>query len=80
MPIVYMSTTWWRTQHPAPVFGGGEGSGVARSILMPTLWNVGAWLAWGILVVSIRYAAEFRRQKREYEESMEQLGMEVHHV
>ena len=23
VPIVYMSIRWWRTQHPAPVFGGG---------------------------------------------------------
>jgi heme exporter protein C len=22
VPIVYMSNRWWRTQHPAPVFGG----------------------------------------------------------
>ena len=26
VPIVYMSNRWWRTQHPAPVFGGGAGS------------------------------------------------------
>ena len=25
VPIVYMSNRWWRTQHPAPVFGGGAG-------------------------------------------------------
>jgi heme exporter protein C len=70
MPIVYMSTTWWRTQHPAPVFGGGEGSGVAASILKPTLWNVAAWVAWGILIVSIRYSAEFRSQQQEQEEAL----------
>jgi heme exporter protein C len=28
VPIVYMSNRWWRTQHPAPVMGGGEGSGL----------------------------------------------------
>ena len=27
VPIVYMANRWWRTQHPAPVFGGGPGSG-----------------------------------------------------
>ena len=27
VPIVYMSNRWWRTQHPAPVFGGAQGSG-----------------------------------------------------
>ena len=25
VPIVYMSNRWWRTQHPQPVIGGGEG-------------------------------------------------------
>ena len=70
IPIVYMSTTWWRTQHPAPVFGGPEGSGVARSILVPTLWNVAAWVVWGGLIVSIRYAAEYRVQRRLYEDAM----------
>ena len=25
VPIVYMSNRWWRTQHPAPVFGGDAG-------------------------------------------------------
>jgi heme exporter protein C len=69
MPIVYMSTQWWRTQHPAPVFGGGEGSGVAASILKPTLWNVAAWVAWGILIVAIRYLAELRIQLRQQKEA-----------
>ncbi len=27
-PIVYMSTRWFRTQHPQPVIAGGEGSGL----------------------------------------------------
>ncbi|MCI0421250.1 MAG: cytochrome c biogenesis protein [Acidobacteria bacterium] len=27
-PIVYMSNRWWRTQHPQPVIGGGEGAGL----------------------------------------------------
>ncbi len=71
MPIVYMSTTWWRTQHPAPVFGGGEGSGVDPSMLKPTLWNVAAWVAWGILIASIRYMAELRAQLREQDEAFQ---------
>ena len=28
VPIVYMSNRWWRTQHPAPVFGGDADSGM----------------------------------------------------
>ena len=34
VPIVYMSNRWWRTQHPAPVVGGGEGSGLEPSMLL----------------------------------------------
>jgi heme exporter protein C len=28
VPIVYMSTRWWRTQHPAPVFFAGPDAGL----------------------------------------------------
>ncbi len=40
VPIVYMAIRWFRTQHPQPVIGGGEGSGlapryVARGALEP---------------------------------------------
>ena len=71
MPIVYMSTRWWRTQHPAPVFGGGEGSGVAMGMQGAVWWNVLAWLAWGALIVSIRYSVELERQKVEEAKALE---------
>ena len=35
IPIIYMANRWWRTQHPQPVLGGGEGSG-----LDPDMWKV----------------------------------------
>lgn len=73
MPIVYMSTTWWRTQHPAPVFGGGGGSGIAPSMLRATLWNVAAWVAWGVLVAIIRYRAELQTQLREQEDALHMI-------
>ena len=65
IPIVYMSTRWWRTQHPAPVFGGAEGAGIAPSMQAPVWWNVLAWVAWGALVMSFRYEVELRRQEIE---------------
>lgn len=79
VPIVYMSTRWWRTQHPAPVIGGGEGSGLAPSMAAALWWNVGAWLAWGILVLGLRYAVERRRQLVEEHEALRALesGLEV---
>jgi heme exporter protein C len=74
IPIVYMSTRWWRTQHPAPVFGGGEGAGIAPSMQAPVWWNVLAWVAWGALIVSIRYAVELRRQESEAAKGLELIN------
>jgi heme exporter protein C len=65
VPIVYMSTRWWRTQHPAPVFFGGPNTGLDPSMLPAVWWNLAGWLAWGIFVVSLRYAAEYREQQAE---------------
>jgi heme exporter protein C len=62
IPIVYMSTRWWRTQHPAPVFFGGPNSGLDASMMPALWWNMAGWIMWGILIVSLRYAAETRQQ------------------
>jgi heme exporter protein C len=37
VPIVYMSNRWWRTQHPSPVLGGGESSGLEPAMLLSLL-------------------------------------------
>ncbi|MGH9599649.1 MAG: cytochrome c biogenesis protein CcsA [Terracidiphilus sp.] len=63
VPIVYMSNRWWRTQHPAPVFGGAPGSGMAASMLPAFLWNLLAWFAWGTMILFLRYHLERQRQK-----------------
>jgi len=63
VPIVYMSNRWWRTQHPAPVFGGSQGSGMDPSMLGPFLWNMLAWFAWGALILGIRFVEERHQQK-----------------
>ena len=44
VPIVYMSIRWWRTQHPQPVIGGGEGSGLDASMWLTLLVSWGAFL------------------------------------
>lgn len=63
VPIVYMSNRWWRTQHPAPVFGGGPDSGVKDPHMLAAFWwNVAAWAAWGILVLILRFIVERRHQ------------------
>ena len=63
VPIVYMANRWWRTQHPAPVFGGAQGSGMDPSMLGPFMWNMLAWFAWGVMILAIRYRVEREHQK-----------------
>ncbi|HEX4156146.1 MAG TPA: cytochrome c biogenesis protein CcsA [Acidobacteriaceae bacterium] len=63
VPICYMSIRWWRTQHPAPVFGGGADSGIDPHMLPAVLWNLAAWTLWGAFVLGLRYAIERRRQR-----------------
>jgi heme exporter protein C len=65
VPIVYMSIQWWRTQHPAPVFGGGADSGLDPSMKPAFGWNVIAWAMWGIFILGFRYLLERRRQEDE---------------
>jgi heme exporter protein C len=74
VPIVYMSNRWWRTQHPAPVFGGDPGSGMDKSMLIPFGWNVLAWLAWGILLLILRYNVERQQQQIAAADAQEALA------
>jgi heme exporter protein C len=77
VPIVYMSNRWWRTQHPAPVFGGGEGSGMAWPMTKVLLWNMGAWFAWGILILALRYRVERLHQQNAARDQQEALESHV---
>jgi len=65
VPLVYFSIQWWRTQHPQPVIGGGQGSG-----LDPTMWRVllFTWAAVSLLfalMVRQRYRLEAARHETE---------------
>src|SRR5580658_9171862 len=74
-PIVYMSNRWWRTQHPAPVFGGGEDSGIKDPLMLHAwAWNLLAWFAWGMLILVIRYEVERRNQKLAAADAQEALN------
>ena len=64
VPIVYMSNRWWRTQHPAPVFGGGPDSGIKDPRMLAAWgWNLLAWMAWGLLILALRYHVEREHQR-----------------
>ena len=74
VPIVYMSNRWWRTQHPAPVFGGGPDSGIKDPAMLAAFgWNVVAWLAWGLLILGLRYHVERQQQKLAAQEAQAAL-------
>lgn len=77
VPIVYMSNRWWRTQHPAPVFGGGDGSGMDPSMVGALMWNMLAWMAWGVLILALRYQVERKHQKNANAEAMDALESHV---
>ena len=55
VPIVYMSIRWFRTQHPSPVIGGGENSGLDPAMWHAFLWNLLAFTCVGIIFVTARY-------------------------
>jgi heme exporter protein C len=77
VPIVYMSNRWWRTQHPAPVFGGDSGSGMAPSMVGALLWNMLAWFCWGIFILLLRYKVERKHQLNAAAEAREALEANV---
>jgi heme exporter protein C len=74
VPIVYMSNRWWRTQHPAPVFGGGPDSGIKDPAMLHAFyWNIAAWLAWGLLLLALRYHVERQRQRLAAQQAQEAI-------
>ena len=73
VPIVFMSIRWWRTQHPAPVFGGGADSGLDASMYPAFIWNIVAWSMWGIFLMVLRYGLERRRQQSEEDAALKAI-------
>ena len=71
--FVYMSIRWFRTQHPAPVIGGGEGSGIDPVMWHALLINFAAFLALAALVIAVRYRLERLRQQVEEAHAMKAI-------
>jgi len=65
VPLVFFSIRWWRTQHPAPVFVGGEGSGLDPIMKKVFFFNVLAMHIFAAFLVVERYVLE--RTKHEVE-------------
>ncbi len=71
--FVYMANRWFRTQHPAPVLAGGSDSGLDPRMAHALLINFLAFLAYGALLVWIRYRMERARQQLEQAHAMAAL-------
>jgi heme exporter protein C len=65
VPLVYMSIRWFRTQHPQPVIGGGEGSGIDPAMLHALLMNFLAFAVFAALIVLVRYRLEVAERAME---------------
>jgi len=72
VPIVFMAIRWWRGQHPSPVIGGGEGSGldpVMKAVLFFT-WAA-ILMLFAVLtrqryqLEAVRYETQMLRQESE---------------
>lgn len=72
--FVYMAIRWFRTQHPQPVIGGGEGSGIDPRMLHALLSNWAAFLALGAMVLWLRYRLERLRQQVEEAHAMKAIA------
>jgi heme exporter protein C len=80
VPIVYMSIRWWRTQHPSPVFFGGPDSGMDPHMLPAIWWNLAGWFAWGVLLVTLRYQLQRKRQQAEQDAALRALEASLESV
>jgi heme exporter protein C len=65
VPIVYMSIRWFRTQHPSPVMGGGQNSGLDPAMAHVFLFNLAAFTVMGIVFLVLRYNLQMREHELE---------------
>ncbi|MGZ4813306.1 MAG: cytochrome c biogenesis protein CcsA [Terriglobales bacterium] len=72
--FVYMAIRWFRTQHPQPVIGGGEGSGIDPRMMHALLINWFGFLALAALVLYLRYRLERLRQQIEEAHAMKAIA------
>lgn len=72
--FVYMAIRWFRTQHPQPVVGGGEGSGIDPRMMHALLMNWVGFLALAFLVLWLRYRLERLRQQVEEAHAMKAIA------
>jgi heme exporter protein C len=74
VPLIYMSNRLFRTQHPSPVMGGGEGSGLAP--------EMGMTLGAGMLAMFLLWwcVLRVRRRVARLERAAEDLTRRTHEL
>jgi len=74
VPLIYMSNRLFRTQHPSPVIGGGEGSGLAPEIgITLGVGMVAMFLLWWCVL-------RVRRRVARLERAVEDLTRRTHEL
>jgi heme exporter protein C len=58
VPLVFFSIRWWRTQHPAPVIMGGQGSGLDPTMSKVFFFNVLVMHLFCVFLIVERYILE----------------------
>jgi len=58
VPLVFFSIRWWRTQHPAPVIMGGQGSGLDPTMSKVFFFNVLVMHIFCLFLIVERYLLE----------------------
>ena len=66
VPLVYMSTRWWRTQHPGPVVGGGENSGLEPPMLLTFIICLIAFTLLFFFILYLKIAFERAKDEIDY--------------
>jgi heme exporter protein C len=74
VPMVYMANRLFRTQHPSPVIGGAEGSGIEPSMLFTLFFGIFTMVLLWACVVSVR------RRVARLERAAEDLTRRAHEL
>lgn len=70
VPVNYMAIRWWRTQHPAPVIGGGTDSGLDPAIALALAVSMSAFLIFYVFLLRKRLALAKMTQQVDYFEQL----------
>ena len=75
VPLIYMANRLFRTQHPAPVIGGGDNSGLAPDMKLVFFTAIGTMLIfWGLVVRARRRVARLERAAEDLTRRINELS------